>query len=118
MKYENLNKENFWNEMLKEYPKAMNVFCHWVDVYKKRNNFNELFKADIAVAINLRGGLTPITSAAPKYHELPLAFQVGMWIEFLDDLGASVPSLNVETSNWRYEIPKSLFEIEKEVLKK
>lgn len=40
---ENLNKENFWDELYKKYPKGMKVFCDWIDEYKKQNNWDEFF---------------------------------------------------------------------------
>ncbi len=74
---ENLNKENFWNEMQKKYPNAMGEFCNWIDIYKKENNWDSLFNAGLMVPI--RG-----QSVAPKFHDLPLAMQMGIINEFIN----------------------------------
>jgi hypothetical protein len=58
---ENLTKENFFNEMQKKYPKAMDIFCKWIDEYKKRVEWD-----------------CPL-----KYHDLPLAMQAGIWSVFI-----------------------------------
>ena len=69
-----LTKENFFNELYEKYPKAMQIFCNWIDEYKKSVNWNELFNDGKAWA----GGVTK----SPKFHELPYAIQNGIWIEF------------------------------------
>lgn len=78
---ENLTKENFWNEMQQKYPKVMKKFLDWIDKYKEDNLWNLLFNADI---IYDQAGVEGrrLQTKAPKYHELPLAFQVGLFDEF------------------------------------
>ena len=65
-----LTKENFFNEMMRKYPKAMDHFCQWIDSYKKSVNWFELF-----------GGHHNIHKV-PKFHEIPYAMQYGIWIEY------------------------------------
>lgn len=72
---ENLTKENFWNEMQEKYPKAMKKFCDWIDEYKKENNWISLFDAKVQ-----NDGFTV---ERPKYHDLPIAFQVGIFFEYV-----------------------------------
>ena len=57
---DNLTKENFWDDLMLKYPNAMKIFCAWVDEYKKKVNWNRLI----------------------KFHHLPIAFQLGVFIEF------------------------------------
>jgi len=54
---ENLNKENFWNELHSQCPTAVAYFCDWIDRYKTANNWNELF------------------GEAVKFHHLPFEMQ-------------------------------------------
>lgn len=72
-----LTKENFWNDIEKQYPKASNLFYQWIDEYKKCVFWNELFSD---------GYLHPVVGGAkakvPKFHEIPYAMQQGIWIEF------------------------------------
>ena len=81
-KLENLTKENFWNDLQAKYPKGMKVFCDWIDEYKKANDWNMLFNSDSEYQ-NAAGKNAP----APKYHDLPLSMQMGIWIEFVVDRG-------------------------------
>lgn len=65
---ENLNKENFWDEMELKFPGAMNVFKQWIDGYKEEVKWDELFGEDL---------LEPV-----KFHDLPFDMQVGILIRF------------------------------------
>ena len=67
---ENLNKENFWNELFTKYPKGVQVFCDWIDEYKKRNHWDRLFNGGYEME-------------SPKFHDLPIAMQKGILIEFI-----------------------------------
>jgi hypothetical protein len=79
---ESLTKENFWDEMEQKYPKAMKHFKEWVDRYKIENNWDYLFNANYNKEpwSNYIGG--PETTEAPKYHELPIAMQFGIFLEW------------------------------------
>lgn len=72
---ENLNKENFWNEMYQKYPLAMKDFCSWIDEYKKRNDWNDLFH-NKAASYDAKHSV--------KFHDIPIAMQMGIWREYLD----------------------------------
>jgi len=76
---ESLTKENFWNEMQEKFPKAMKVFCDWIDEYKKEVKWNKLFSyAEHDTDF-------PKPSPYPafiKFHDIPYAMQLGIWIEF------------------------------------
>ena len=69
---ETLTKENFYNEMKEKYPKIMDEFCVWIDEYKKENKWITLF-----------GAMGDMEGTAPKYHELPIAMQLGILSEFV-----------------------------------
>jgi len=51
--------------MTEKYPFAMRYFHDWIDAYKKRNKWKSLFNASSK-------------HKAPKFHELPLAMQLGI----------------------------------------
>lgn len=59
-------KENFWDFIEKDCPKMFAKFSHWVDEYKLRNNWERSF-----------GNL--------KIHELPMAMQFGIFIQFAQE---------------------------------
>lgn len=69
MQFNNVNKENLFNEMMKKHPKATEVFCKWVDQYKESVGWKNF-----------------IPSA--KFHDLPGELQVGIWFAFVLDRGA------------------------------
>lgn len=64
-----LTKENFWNEMMRQYPRAAARFCKWIDEYKKAVEWDMLF-ANTHMAKKI------------KFHDIPHAMQQGIWIEF------------------------------------
>jgi hypothetical protein len=69
-----LTKENFFNEMMEKFPKAMKCFCDWIDEYKKAVNWDKLFTAN--------ENTDQIHSSKYKFHEIPYAMQYGIWIEY------------------------------------
>ncbi len=97
---ENLNKENFWDSIYKKYPKGVQIFCDWIDKYKEENNWHRLFKQEFH-AKNLQ----------VKFHDLPLAMQIGIWIEFKTHIQSSHLKWKIEDLkdyDWRYDIDNTL----------
>lgn len=72
-----LSKANFWNDLTEKYPEEMKHFCIWIDEYKKRVDWNTLFNSNSNWQ-NCDGKNAP----APKYHDLPIAMQVGIIIQY------------------------------------
>ncbi len=74
---DNLNKQNhFTEEWKKEYPLASEAFCKWVDKYKEKVKWDELFN----------GVVDNLPSIAPKFHDLPVDLQVGILGRFFWEL--------------------------------
>jgi len=67
-KIDNLNKENFWNAMMMQFPSAMNLFCKWIDDYKKEVGWNNFFKDGV------------------KFHDIPFQLQGGIIAKFLTEI--------------------------------
>lgn len=61
---ENLNKENFWYQMTAKYPQAMDLFSKWVDEYKAKVGWVDLFPNGV------------------KFHDLPFEMQNGIIARF------------------------------------
>jgi hypothetical protein len=113
MKYDNLNKDNFWNELYEKYPLGMKVFCDWVDGYKKQNDWSNLFNAGYNMAGDWGTEGWGGSTTAPKYHDLPIAFQIGMWIEFVEDRGDCQWEIeDMLDIDWRGEIKGFIIEID------
>lgn len=100
MIHENLTKENFWNELQEKYPYGMKIFCDWIDEYKKANDWDSLF---------------PITKRKKhwmdiKFHHLPLAMQIGIWLEFAQTHTKYLSEwkINLITCDWRIHIKESI----------
>lgn len=80
---ENLTKENFWNEMQGIYPNAIEKFCKWIDQYKENNNWNKLFNGCLTIRdYSITTGSNTYWSMSPKFHDLPIAFQVGIFNQY------------------------------------
>lgn len=102
----NLNKKNFWDNLYKEYPLGVKLFCNWIDGYKERNDWKELFGEIIIDVRASRCTSAYIKSPAPKFHNLPLAMQIGILIEFIA-LYPSVHEWEIEdltNHDWRRTI--------------
>lgn len=84
----NLTKENFWNELYVKYPDKVQEFCDWIDEYKKRVHWDMLFFNNRKASPQSKCRSNPV-----KYHDLPLAMQLGIFIQFR----AEVMTLN---NNW------------------
>jgi len=77
---EGLTKENFFNEMNEIFPNAMRLFGKWIDEYKKKVEWDQLFQNKA-----LRNPQQSITyPTAIKFHNIPYDMQVGIWIAFAD----------------------------------
>lgn len=74
---ENLNKENFFNEMQLKYPRAMNHFYIWLEKYKQKVGWFRLFR--------------PLTSGGAKgfsyvnLEHLPHEMQIGIFMRYASD---------------------------------
>jgi len=110
---QSLTKENFWNEMMDKYPHATKMFCDWIDEYKKAVGWDALFGAYETKP----NGKVVYSRIAPKFHDLPNAMQLGIWIVFVTNIkGGLIYSIgNFLKFNLRKEI-ESFFEkvLEKE----
>ncbi|MCW3111348.1 MAG: hypothetical protein JWQ09_5854 [Segetibacter sp.] len=77
-----LTKENFWDEMEQKYPKAMKHFKKWIDQYKTEHDWDYLFNGNITHGVGFFT-VKEQTTESPKYHELPIAMQFGIFCEWL-----------------------------------
>lgn len=112
---ENLTRENFWDALYAQYPKGVNVFCEWVDEYKKKYNWDTLFKGDIR-SIAVTGTSVTCEYDTLKYHDLPLAMQIGIWIEFVCDRGGCAWEIDdMFTYNWKEDITEYCKMLQEEV---
>lgn len=81
----NLNKENFWDSCKKEFPAAMKDFCNWIDDYKKQNDWGNLIGKKV------------------KFHDLPLAMQMGIWNEYLNSYDLEKCKYDIKIMLWAFE---------------
>lgn len=59
-----MTKENFWNQLKKDYPEAVEHFCKWIDEYKREVGWIKLFGPRV------------------KFHDLPIDMQNGIIARF------------------------------------
>lgn len=79
---ESLTKENFWNDLQGKYPEQMKQFCAWVDEYKKRVDWNAVFNYEQSHNDLYKKYNIPPRRDAPKFHDLPIAMQWGIFYQF------------------------------------
>ena len=100
---DSLTKENFWNAMQSKYPVAMDRFCKWIDEYKNRVHWYDLVNANFKCD-------------APKYHELPLAVQIGIFLQFVSEVNELAGHNDSTMVNLVESIPKFLEKTNKNLL--
>lgn len=108
---EKLTKEGFWNDLMKKYPDEMKLFCNWIDEYKKRVNWNDLFNTNAKHQNKV--AFVHVRSEAPKYHDLPLAMQIGIFLQYVTE-NRDTYSFTISSDDWGI-IPseiKLFFELE------
>lgn len=81
-----LTKANFFDEMNFKFPKAMKIFCNWIDDYKKSVNWNDVFGEHL------------------KFHDLPFDLQCGVWYRFMIEQGEA-PEIDLRNGIqlWLYD---------------
>lgn len=78
----NLSKENFFNERQRLYPKAMKLFCDYIDEYKKLVDWRSLFTThDCDCPCDYTD-----FDISPKFHDVPFELQVGVIMAFVEGL--------------------------------
>lgn len=137
---ENLNKENFWNAMHEKYPNAMGEFCKWIDEYKETVGWHQLFSKPLSESDkkaieemwqavsdiphhsdNEDDRTTAFDQAvevekkmhrqnAPKFHDLPLAMQMGIFHFFFKN--PSLEEIKEETEAVLYALNEGIAERE------
>lgn len=70
----------FWDEMKQLFPKQMNLFLPWINEYKKSNDWDQLFNE------HEETGIVKLKYEAPKYHDLPEAMQIGIFLQFVAEI--------------------------------
>lgn len=80
-----LTKENFWNNLFEKHPDGMKMFCEWIDAYKKQVDWSQLF-------------FTPHSplNRDIKYHDLPVAMQIGIFLQFVEETNIKHGTANPE----------------------
>jgi hypothetical protein len=76
---ENLNKENFWDDIKERYPQAVELFCNWIDKYKEEVGWDRLFANGQYFMEPERNGGHRIDT---KFHDLPFEMQNGILARF------------------------------------
>jgi hypothetical protein len=76
---ENLSKENFWDDITKRFPEAMELFGKWIDKYKEEVGWDRLFaNGQYFIEPNGKGGHRSET----KFHDIPFEMQNGILARF------------------------------------
>lgn len=71
---ENLNKDNFWNEIEQKYPVQFKYFSEWIDNYKESVGWDSLFGNNIDAVHYKQHQI--------KFHDIPLEMQLGVILRF------------------------------------
>lgn len=81
---EPLTKENFWDQLELLNPLEMAEFKKWINQYKTDHNWDIIFNGGLLIRdYSVTSGPNTYNSEAPKFHDLPFAFQVGIFQQFV-----------------------------------
>ncbi len=99
----------FWNGLLKKYPGEMPHFEAWIDEYKRKNKWADLFneKGDREV-FDMSGDTVYLNS--PNVYELPAAMQFGIFLQYVAELGSGVFEVEIENASVLDKIPELISE--------
>jgi hypothetical protein len=75
-----MDKAGFWDALSEKYPEEFASFADWVDEYKRRNKWDRLF--------NERAMRPGMGHMIVKYHDLPNAMQLGIFIQYTIETGS------------------------------
>jgi len=116
---ETLTKENFWNQLYEKYPDGLKVFTDWIDQYKKAVNWNRMFNDGYSkiVIVNPGGKVNyvPRLTESPKFHDIPYAMQLGIWIEFQNDYHKEMWSPELLGFDLKHDIEEQISSIQKSI---
>ncbi len=103
-----MTKETFWNEIEQRWNGEFQLFAQWLDEYKKQNNWDDLFNGGIEYFRRAYDGNgydpTGGKSEAPKFHDLPDAMQLGIFVQYTTEQSHSSGSFVIEEGDTMDEI--------------
>jgi hypothetical protein len=79
--YQSLNKQNFWNDLHEQFPKSVDMFCKWIDDYKKGVQWDHMFRRQTYTDHQSETS-TILDFRIAKFHDLPIAMQIGIIFQF------------------------------------
>lgn len=89
-----LTKEEFWDKITEKAPKQAGKFYDWINEYKQRNQWQKLFNGGhmlLQSSPEYKNWNTH--TSAPKFHELPVGMQIGIFIQYLQETPHKIPFL-------------------------
>ena len=75
-----MSKGEFWDAISDKYPEEFADFAEYVDEYKRREGWSKLFDERIVMGMG---------RMITKYHDLPNAMQLGIFIQYTVESGLS-----------------------------
>ena len=101
----NLTKENFFNDLQERSPLGLKVFTDWIDQYKISIRWDKLFSNSYVQGYYQEEGSSPVvTVRAPKYHDLPFALQMGIYLQFCQERGGCFYEVDIFDFDLGHEI--------------
>lgn len=69
----NLNRQNFFNNLVEKFPIPMADFYKWIDRYKEQVGWNQILGNEL--------------TGSPKFHDLPFELQYGVLLRYFSEIG-------------------------------
>lgn len=84
-----MNQRVFWYALSTQHPLQMHDFRNWIDEYKRRVHWPQLFNTGDMMNYGRMVG-DNISQHNPKFHDLPQAMQIGIFIQYTVENGGAV----------------------------
>lgn len=117
--------ESYWDAVRQEHPIGMKIFDRWMDEYKKANDWDALFRNPIGarptvsndpvIDIGLEQRRRDWDRGKVKYHDLPLAMQAGIVLEFFAEYNKNYNfywKSDVLKIDWKDEMRKMIASVQ------
>lgn len=92
---ENLNKENFFNDLMERFPKAVGLFCAWIDEYKIEVDWDNMFYNHHRLL-------------SVKFHSAPIEMQMGILSRFFYEVDEKFEDTDTDLDVGCYDEPDKM----------
>ncbi len=126
MQPKKLTYHEFWEPLENAYPEACKVLYEWLENYREQVNWKKMFSVTMwSIKHNRAMGAEDyethnrheIATHLYDFHDLPIAMQIGIFIEFVDNTTGGTWNFSGQfIVDWAVEIKNYISKLEQSIL--